>query len=174
MKKFNFKSSVLTLLLVFGLFSCKNEDHKSIENVVAVFYQNSIGQVFEEISTESLSKDLNKHVVAAKKITKDEIESIKNSDSPTDKPLMIEGPVFTGGAEGHRTFKIIQVDVQKNTASVQVEFSNEAYKLVWKDTVLLVNENGWKIDNVVFGDKNSTTKDAKGLLSGFVEFAENY
>lgn len=174
MKKFNFNASVLALLLVFGLFSCKNEDHKSIENVVASFYQNSIGKVFEEISTDSFSKDLNKHVLDAKKITKDEIERIKNSDSPTDKPIMIEGPVFTGGAEGHRTFKIIKVDVKNNTASVQVEFSNEAYKLVWKDTVLLVNENGWKIDNVVFGDKNSATKDAKGLLSGFVEFTENY
>jgi predicted lipoprotein len=174
MKKINFKASVLVLLLVLGLTSCKNENHKSVENVVEAFYQNSTGKVFEEISTESFSKDLISHVVAAKNITKNDIERIKNSDSPTDKPLMIEGPVFTGGAEGHRTFKIIQIDIKNNTASVQVEFSNEAYKIVWKDTVLLVKESGWKIDNVIFGDNNSANKDAKGLLSGFVEFAENY
>jgi len=48
-------------------------------------------------------------------------------------------------------------------ASVAVTFTNKGYKTRWTDDVKLVNENGWKIDNVLFTGgwtSQTSTRDA--------------
>ena len=81
---------------------------------------------------------------------------------------MIEGDIFTSLYEGHNAFTIDEITIEKHQAKVLVEFSNYTYKQKWTDEVILVNENGWKIDNVIFKAYNPTLKNTKEILLGLI------
>ncbi len=41
-------------------------------------------------------------------------------------------------------------------------------KEVWTDKVIVLNENGWKLDNVIYNRDKSGLKDIKSVLSNFI------
>ena len=52
-------------------------------------------------------------------------------------------------------------------ASSKILFTNHYYNEKWTDSVVLVNENGWKIDNVYF---NKPALSTKHLLESFIVY----
>ena len=79
---------------------------------------------------------------------------------------MIEGDVFSSLYEGQDAVKIGDIKIEGNKATAEVEFTNTEYKLTWKDVVILVQENGWKIDDVLYTGHKVDVKGTKdGLLS---------
>ncbi|MBM3764933.1 MAG: DUF3828 domain-containing protein [Acidobacteria bacterium] len=80
---------------------------------------------------------------------------------PTDKPMWIEGDLFTSNFEGFTSFKVGESDNTK--AIVEFEYVEKGQKVVWKDKLLFVREKGkLVIDDVRFGR-------TEGFTSGYGE-----
>jgi hypothetical protein len=78
---------------------------------------------------------------------------VKASEFPNDKPLILEGEIFAGLYEGFTGHEIAGESISDGQAVVQVRFRNDHYNVTWTDDVVLVDEDGWKIDNVRYTQK---------------------
>ncbi|RQO40718.1 hypothetical protein DBR39_07210 [Chryseobacterium sp. KBW03] len=126
----------------------------------------------QPIPEDLFSKDLKETLENAIHASKADIEKVKNSNHPDEKPLIFEGAMFSSLYEGFTAYKIKSVNIQDKTADAQVEFeyNMSSPKVTWIDTVHLINtEKGWKIDNVIF----DTIGNSKGLKARLTEFVQS-
>ena len=162
----NTKILCCCVLLLFA-FGCRKESANPMEirSVITRFYaQPQVGEGPAE-DTNLMSVNLKKQLHAASEITRQDEIRIQNSESPTDKPLLIEGAVFSGLYDGYSQFRIGTITVKKDKAEVLMHFElGPEFKEDWVDTVELISEKGWKIDNVRFANKVSVFKDLKEKL----------
>lgn len=117
------------------------------------------------------SQELKKVLDEAINASKADIERVKKSDHPDEKPLIFEGAIFSSLYEGFTSYTIKSVKIQDKTAEALVAFEYNAAspKETWMDTVHLINtEKGWRIDNVIF-DTIGNSKDLKARLKQFVQ-----
>ncbi|MEG0852210.1 MAG: hypothetical protein RSH24_20225, partial [Flavobacterium sp.] len=88
-------SVILVISLLFlTISSCTTNSSKEISSVVDTFYKNyntDFRTAERTLLTQDLSNLIDKAI--AKEIF--EAEKIKKSNFPSDKPLMIEGDIFT-------------------------------------------------------------------------------
>lgn len=158
-----------TFLLLVFLSSCHNNNaEKEISSTINAVYKKP--NVYSQLGADTtlLSKQLSHLIARAKEVEELDLERVRNSEYPTDKPLLIEGEIFTSIYEGYSSFKLDKMEVDNNTAKAVVIFLNEGYKLNWSDTLLLTNENGWKLDDVRYN------KDGGSLQKTLKEFNSNY
>lgn len=113
------------------------------------FYGDYAGD-FRKAETARLSKGLAAEVERARANEVESAALTKAGPNPTDKPNILEGEIFAGLYEGYTSYKMGPARVLGDRASVAVTFRNKGYKTRWTDDVKLVNDNGWKIDNVLF------------------------
>lgn len=184
------KSLPLFLLLSIGLIftGCKKTEiqtdgHTDQEitqriNQFYTTYGTSGADLYNQSIDEALfSPELKKVIQDAVDASKADMERIKKSEYPDDKPMLLEGSVFTSQYEGftsHRIKKIHTADPSDKSVKVDVELENAAFspKTAWTDQVRLVKTDGtWKVDNIYFGD-NPDIKDLKTSLRNFVSDAE--
>jgi hypothetical protein len=153
-------------LLLITLFSCSSHNpQQDISQVIESFFKNYHND-YRTVDKQFLSKELYDLIDKAIAREKAEEEKVKNSEFPEDKPLMIEGDVFSSLYEGQDAVKIGDIKIEGNKATAEVEFTNTEFKLTWKDVVILVQENGWKIDDVLYTGHKVDVKGTKdGLLS---------
>ena len=116
---------------------------------VSSFYNSYEGD-FRQAETARLSKTLASEVERAKANEVESAARTKAGANPGDKPNILEGEIFAGLSEGYTSYKMGPARVLGDRASVAVTFRNKGYKTHWTDDVKLVNDNGWKIDNVLF------------------------
>lgn len=163
------KTSVILFisLLFLTISSCTTDSSKEISSVVDTFYKN-YNTDFRTAERTLLTQDLS--ILIDKAIAKEiyEAEKIKKSNFPSDKPLMIEGDIFTSLYEGQNSFKIGEIKTEENKATVTVHFTNTFYKITWEDQVVLIKDKYWKIDNVIFKRKKSNVKSTKEELLRFI------
>lgn len=105
---------------------------------------------FRQAETARLSKGLAGEIERAKANEVESAARTKAGPNPTDKPNILEGEIFAGLYEGYTSYKMGPARVIGDRASVAVTFRNKGYKTRWTDDVKLVNDNGWKIDNVLY------------------------
>ena len=174
------------LFLYLGIFlffvSCKkNEAKPSLSSDAAINekvntlytqYGKSNDAVYNQPIPDALfSQDLKKVLEDAINASKADIEKVKKSDHPDEKPLIFEGAMFSSLYEGFTSYKIKSVKVQGKTADAQVEFeyNMSSPKETWIDTVHLTDTGkGWRIDNITF-DTIGNSKDLKARLTEFVQ-----
>lgn len=92
---------------------------------------------------------------------------IKASAFPDDKPQLLEGETFSGLYEGFTAFEIGPAQAADGAATVEVRFRNEPYNVAWTDEVLLVDEDGWKIDDVRYTGKKAGLLSLRQVLQDF-------
>jgi hypothetical protein len=114
---------------------------------------------FRQADRRLLSEALASAVQSAVDGEKESVVRVKASEFPNDKPLILEGEIFAGLYEGFTGYEIAGESVADGQAIVQVRFRNEPYDVTWTDEILLVDEDGWKIDDVRYAQKKA------GLLS---------
>lgn len=159
MKKILFLCSGLLLLLS----SCANDPKKDIKKVVTTFFKEYKGD-FRAADKALISTGLAGLIDKAAAKELQEAENMKKSAFPTDKPLMIEGDIFTSLYEGQNAFTVGKITIEGSKATVIMDFKNTLYKISWKDTVILVQEeNGWKIDDVYYKEHESSGSTKKQL-----------
>ena len=113
---------------------------------------------------------------AVRKITKDDEERIAKSAFPTDKPIMIEGNFLTSKWNySYTTYAVKEIKIDKNEARVLIDFVNltTTPEIKWSDTAILVNENGWKVDDVLYAPEDSEPKSLIESLDLVIKDAKN-
>jgi hypothetical protein len=179
------KKLFIYLSLFLFLFSCKKNDSglkaqepdAEVTRVLEKFYS-QYGRsaealynqpVARELFTPQIRQEIEEIVNASKK----DIERIKKSAHPDDKPLILEGSVFTSLYEGYTKYQVRSVQIRTikpnvKTADAVIEFENTdvAPKMTWKENVHLIHPSGagWEIDNITF-DKIAQVKDLKTRLN---------
>ncbi|AZA76714.1 hypothetical protein EG347_03870 [Chryseobacterium sp. G0186] len=125
----------------------------------------------QPIPDDLFSKDLKGAVENAINASKADIEKVKNSDHPDEKPLLFEGAIFSSLYEGYTSYKIQSVNINgdKADAHVQFEYNMASPKISWTDTVHLIHsDKEWKVDNITF-DSIGNSKDLKKSLIEFTQ-----
>ena len=162
------KIRFLFLGFAFFLFSCNHHKKDAIEikQLVNSIYSEQKNLYEMNIDSSEFSRDLESKMNETIHRTMLDEMRIKNSESPTDKPYMIEGSVLSSLYDGYSKYEIKEIRIFNHSAKVVVEFENKSSTpiLNWKDTLVLINEGGWKLDNVIYNKKNTLSKDLKGVL----------
>ncbi|SDR08568.1 hypothetical protein SAMN05421664_3469 [Chryseobacterium soldanellicola] len=185
---------LLFCLSIFLLFTgCKkSENHpknfdadkkitEKLEEFYRIYGKSSDAIYNQPIPKNLFSSDLEKTFQKAIDLSKTDIKKVKKSDHPGDKPLLLEGSIFTSLYEGFTDYKIVSIVVLndskplESSATVIVELKNTHYpNAKWTDIIRFINfqESGWKIDNVVFSKKMSQIPDVKTSLQNFISEAK--
>jgi hypothetical protein len=176
----------LTIFLV--LVNCKNhQDYKKesaepeirekVSKLYNLYSQSNEALYDRPLPKDLFSSDLEEIIKKAVYISKEDIEKVKKSKYPTDKPLILEGELFSSLYEGYTTYKIKSVNIIANTANVSVDFQYDKVspQIVWTDTIHLIitDDKHWKIDNITFNNSISTATDLKNSLDGFISYGED-
>jgi hypothetical protein len=162
-----------TYLIASSIFlilfqSCTFNQDAEVKSKATYFLQQESKTDFRELDKSLFSKELANLIVATIKKEGAEEVKVKNSDFPTDKPLMIEGDIFTSLYEGQNTFEIKKIETRDNKSIVTVQFSNTTYKESWQDQLVLLKEGTWKVDNVIFIGNETEVKSTKDALKSFL------
>ncbi|REC50020.1 DUF3828 domain-containing protein [Chryseobacterium pennipullorum] len=135
-------------------------------------YGKSNDAVYNQPIPDNLfSPSLKKAVENAINASKADIEKVKKSDHPDEKPLIFEGAIFSSLYEGYSRYNIQSIKVNGNTADALVHFEYDMAtpKVVWTDTLRLIEDHKqWRIDNITF-DSIGNSKDLKGVLTDFAQ-----
>lgn len=123
-------------------------------------------------STDLFSTDLKKILDEANNEAKADAERIKKSEHPTDKPAMVESFIFTGVPDATNQ-KIKKISVTGNNAEAIVELEISEYKagdktypaVIWENTIQLVNDKGWKVDDIIFTERSTLKQQLKDFTS---------
>jgi hypothetical protein len=130
------------------------EDKEIVKNTVSEFYNNYNGN-FRQADTAYLTQNLKTAIINAIATEKESALEVKASSYPSDKPKILEGEILTGLYESFTAFSITDITIHNDTlASSEIQFNNHYYSIKWADSVVLVNENGWKIADIFFTKPN--------------------
>lgn len=139
-------------------------------DVVRSFYAAYNGN-FRQADSAVLSHALRDAVASAVQIEQNSRAAVKASEFPSDKPLLIEGEIFAGLYEGFTGYDLGKAEITDRRASVEIQFTNSHYATSWTDRVQLVEENGWKIDDVRYLDKKAGALGVRDVLRDFAQVA---
>lgn len=123
-----------------------------VETVIEFFCSTPRSERFYEVKTHLLSRELAGLVQKAKAEEEWSGECVRNSDSPTDKPKIIESDIYTRSWERHTRMEITHVNSDANSAQISVQFYSDDYTPVipWYGFISVIRENGqWKIDDIL-------------------------
>jgi hypothetical protein len=126
---------------------------------------------FRAANSALLSSSLGAAFISAVAIEDQSRVAVKASEFPNDKPQLLEGEIFSGLYEGFTGWSITSEDTRNHQAAVEVAFTNSHYGVGWIDRVDLVEEDGWKIDDVRYLDKKTGALGLRDVLRGFEEAA---
>ncbi|WP_326983714.1 hypothetical protein VUJ46_03995 [Chryseobacterium sp. MYb264] len=148
---------------------------KKIEQLYSSYGKSSDVLYDKPFDGNLFSPTLKQKLEEALNASKADIEKVKKSAHPDEKPMVIEGSLFTSLYEGYTSYKIQNIMEQNHpkesmaTVKVQLENSSVSPKEVWTDTIHLINNsnNGWRIDNINF-DTKANSKDLKTDLDQFI------
>lgn len=165
--KYLFFNLVCSFFLVVG---CGNNQEAEIKNVIEGFYSGYDGN-FRTADTAMISKKLTDLISQAVEKEIYEAKKMKESDYPTDKPMMIEGDVFTSLYEGQDSVSIEEITVEGQVAYAKVMFQNTTYNHRWSDQIILIKENNkWKIENVAYGRQSQDIPDLQSNLKSLIDY----
>ena len=141
---------VSVLFLVLAV-SCSDNTTKPAREAAEAFYKKFPFE-FRKAGDSSYSRGLAALIQQVRDKEVSSAAAVKASAFPSDKPAILEGDLFSGLYEGFNTYQLKDViPAGKDTSRVVVTLTNTFYKKQWNDTLVLVNENGWKVDNILFG-----------------------
>ncbi|MFM7357217.1 MAG: hypothetical protein ACKO1T_01440 [Sediminibacterium sp.] len=128
-----------------------SECNKSWEVVESV-YRRSNPFRNDSLNTQIFSTELIQLISQSKETEKLSRASILQSESPSDKPLLIEGEIFTSLYEGFTKINSGNLGYFYVTkAKLPFYFKNEYYHENWTDTMVLMYENNeWKFHDVIY------------------------
>lgn len=190
------RSLILYSSFIFCFIACNKTTSPSVEkklitekvNQLYSQYGKSNEAVYNQpISDDLFSPELKKVLETAINASKADIEKVKNSDHPDEKPLIFEGAIFSSLYEGYTHYTLQSIEIKNDTANVIItlEHAGETVdpkkeipmavpKVVWKDKIHFVNiaNTGWRIDNITFDKKFSNSKDLTTSLTDFIQYSK--
>jgi len=161
------------IVFVFAVAACNRPPETlpppappSACDAAAQFFQGYRGD-YRQADQALLSQALAAALQSASEGEKESAARIKASEFPNDKPLLLEGEIFAGLYEGFTSFEVGPERPDGGVTVVEMRFRNEPYNVTWTDEVLLVNEDGWKIDDVRYSGKKAGLLGLRDVLQDF-------
>lgn len=147
---------------------------QDVRNAVLAYFDRYKGRDFREIDRGCFSAELSMLLQQTMEREKREIEKTAKSAYPTDKPFIMEGDVFSSLYEGADAMRIRSIHILSGTAAAEVAFSHteRGHTTEWSDYLILVNEDGWKVDNVIFTSRYTSMKSTKDALREYISAGE--
>jgi len=108
----------------------------------------------------------------AAKVEKDEVKKTKEGPYPDDKPRILEGDLLCGLYEGFNKYEVQSIRDLGNEAIVTMELKNTNYNFNWSDTLYMIKEDGWKIDDIRFGKKQGTAGSSREIFTQYIDFID--
>jgi hypothetical protein len=169
------KFALMSLLFIL-LMSCQKKyenDKQEIEKVLNKLY--SVHEGINETSRDSLfSKALLKKIETLREIFRKDSERIANSDEPLNKAINLEGALYSSVSDGFTKYTIKNVEINDKTAEAIIDFEFNTIPITkWTDKIQLINENGWKVDNVKYDTALNSRDDLNDKLDP-LGFNPNY
>lgn len=170
MKKINIIALIFTGITI--ITACTNSiknQKQEIEKTINILYSKELN--YRNIDTTLISNTLITLFEKAKQKEQTSIETIKNSDYPTDKPEIIEGDIFSSFFEGTTQVKIKDIVIADHQARIIVEFSNSYYNEIWDEEILMIKTTSWKLDNVIYNTKKheNSQKDLQAVIKNYIK-----
>jgi len=152
---------------------CSSNQEVEIKIGVERFYSGYDGN-FRTVDTTMISEKLAGLIRNAIEKEIFEAKKMKESEYPNDKPIMIEGDVFTSFYEGQDSASVEEISLKKQIANVKVLFQNSAYNQSWSDRIILVEENKrWRIDNIIYEGQEQGIADLQSNLKRLIDYESN-
>jgi hypothetical protein len=158
---------IFILLSSIILFSgCENAEQEVNDSIVH-FYKNHPTHYWE-VDKKLLSQELNSLLEKTAIRGQLDVETIAKSTSPYDKPILLEYAIFASRLEGELGFAVNKISINGNQARVVMDFTstwvatNDVDK--WSDEVILINEDGWKVDDVIYSKDDWNTANSLDTL----------
>lgn len=165
--------TVLLLAVVWSFTACDRPPEPApppapptASDAARGFFQGYRGD-YRQADPAFLSQALAAALQSAAEGEKESAARVKASEFPTDKPLLLEGEIFAGLYEGFTSFEVGAERTDGGLTFVEVRSRNEPYNVAWTDEVLLVNEEGWKIDDVRYSGKKVGLLGLRDVLQDF-------
>jgi hypothetical protein len=161
--------AILTLAIMLTIGCDSNDKSREISSVIDSFYGKAPTVDYRHVDKKWLSAGLSDLLKKAAAYQTADSARLKALGS-TDKPLMIEGDIFTSVLEGSTSRVIESITTDDKKSRVIMAFTNDQYsKLTWKDTVLIIKEaDGWKIDDVLYTTGKGSGKGTRDVLTNFL------
>lgn len=167
------KNILLASILLIGFNACSVKKIKEAEKTIHNFYSDYKPGDYRVVDKILLSKDLNEMIEAASLKQSEDAQRLKSIGS-TDKPMMIEGDIYTSLSEGATDYEILQSTSNNDLVKSEVRFSNKNYNHNWIDTIVLKKEpDAWKIDDIIYSSKQGGGKSTQDLLIKFLKLKES-
>ena len=122
---------------------------------------------FREVDPARLSASLKAALQSAVEGEKESAARVRASQFPNDKPQILEGEIFSGLYEGFTGFETAGEKAADGQTVVEVRFRNAHYGVDWTDEIVLVDEDGWKIDDVRYTGKKAGLLSLREVLQDF-------
>lgn len=169
--KIHFMKKLFFCLSILFIFSSCSRNSTSAETEISSKI-NTLYAGTESSSKDLFSTDLQNLLDEAHKVADADAERVKKSSHPTDKPAMVESFIFTGIPDA-TTQKVKKITVKDNTAEASVEMKTNEEKIegktypatVAESTIKLINDKGWKIDNIIFTEQPTLQDQLKDFIS---------
>lgn len=156
MKTLNYAAWLLAFVTSLTVVSC-NGKQKAAADAANQFFS-AYQKNFRTADPRYLSTALAAEIQKATAGEKASAARMKAGPTPTDKPNLLEGELFCSLYEGYTSFKTGDVRMKDGKAYVTVEFEHSTYKEKWKDELVMVDENGWKVDDLLYtGHKKASS-----------------
>lgn len=159
---------LITLFLSLTIIaSCTQHNTQPVREAAEAFYKKYPAE-FRKAGDSAYTSSL---AALIQQVREKEISSaaaVKASAFPTDKPALLEGDLFSGLNEGFNQYALGEVMYGKDTSRVVVTLTQSFYKKQWNDTLVMVNENGWKVDNVLFGPDKPSVRTLREEIGRFL------
>lgn len=186
----------LCLSIILSFTACKKAESTSADKKIIT---EKVNQLYHQYGTSNeavynqpipddlFSPELKKTIETAINVSKADIEKVKNSDYPDEKPLIFEGAIFSSLYEGYTHYTIQSINLESNTAEAIIAFEHAGEvadpkkeipmavpKIVWNDRIHFVNitGKGWRIDNIIFDKKIAGSKDLTTSLTEFIQYSK--
>lgn len=163
------------LIISIVLLSCTKEED-SIKEVVGNTYNQLLKDIdFRLIDSTNLSNELNRIIKINNEIELADMKKLEAIHS-TDKPIMIEGDIFSSNYEGITSYEIKSITIEGQRARSVMYFEYKYTKPVyhWTDTLLLIKEsNKWKIDDMIYFNHDTATLSMKNILNSNITDYKN-
>jgi hypothetical protein len=159
----------LLALVAAAAAACGQRPSVDVERALEAFYARR--GTHRDVDPGRLSRSLAALLAGAIAAEDADRARVKASEFPDDKPMLIEGDIFTSLYEGANRLDPQRVEIDGARARATVAFENTDYGFAWTDEVHLVDEDGWKIDEVVYGREGAAQPGLRATLTAFIAAA---
>ncbi len=156
---------IFFILCCFIITGCDNSEQE-IRTKIIDFHKNYKFD-YNSINEDFLSIELQESILKMKvKVTLDDDISKAQVNSEI-KPFKLNKDLLIIKTPSFDSIKISNIKIENDTAIVHIFYFKKNKK--WQNYIEMINENGWKINNVFFDGENKKGKNTQAIIKKYLD-----